>query len=138
MTKLYPNIERHSRSITKSVLWRIFGILFLMLITYIFTKNWITATIITALHHGAFIFIYYIHERFWLVTGLLKHSKLKPIGRILLYEIILGNLVLGLITWLITNEIRTVTGITLTYILNKCWMYYAFDYIWSKIKWQTK
>ena len=135
---LYPKSERHSRSLTKSIVWRVIGVLFLALITYIFTRNWITTTLVTVVHHGVFLFAYYAHDRFWLKTGLLKDSKFKPIARVLLYEIVLGNLVLGLITWLFTREVRVVTGITLTYILNKCWMYYAFDYIWRKIKWQTK
>ena len=30
------------------------------------------------------------------------------------------------------------TLITLTYISNKYWMFYAYDYIWSKVKWDTK
>jgi len=135
----YPTFkESHKRSVTRSVIWRIFGVLFLAFVTYMYTGNWITTTLVTVLHHGTFIFVYYIHERFWLKIGWLRNSGWKPIVRVATYEIILGNLVLGIITFSLTGSLHTMTAITLTYICNKYWIYYAYDYIWSKIKWQTE
>ena len=129
--------ENHRRSATRSVVWRIIGVLVLALITYIYTQNWITTSLVTILHHGVFIFLYYAHERFWLWTSWLRGSRRKSFTRIVTYEIVLGNLVLGIITYALTGSLQQMTAITLTYIGNKCWMYYAYDCIWSKMRWQT-
>ena len=118
----------------KSVIWRAIGVLLLGVVTYVYTRDWVTTTLITMCHHGAFIFIYYAHERFWLHTKWLRHSRLKPFMRVITYELVLGNLVLAAIILIFTGEIQQVTAITLTYILNKCWMFYAYDYLWRKIR----
>ena len=130
--------ETHFRSVTKSIGWRVLGILFLVFVTYLFTRNWITTTLITVCHHGVFILVYYLHERFWLWSSWLQVSRFKPFMRIILYEIILGNLILATTTYAFTGNLQTVTAITLTYIGNKLWMFYAYDYIWSKVQWQTR
>ena len=128
----------HTSSMAKSVAWRVLGILILGLITYIYTREWVTTTLITLCHHASFVFIYYGHERFWLWASWLRHSPFKPYMKMIMYEIIFGNLVLGTISWVFTGEWQKVTAITLTYILNKCWMYIAYDILWGKIKWQAK
>ena len=119
----------------KSIIWRIMGILFLALVSYIITGNWIITTLVTVIHHGAFIFGYYAHERFWLWFKYFKNTKWRPILRVILYEIVLGNLVLGLITWIIIGEIKQATAVTLIYTGNKLWMYIVYDKVWEKIKW---
>lgn len=135
----YPAFnEGRSRSLAKSVAWRLIGVLFLALITYIFTRHWITTTAITFAHHGAFILIYFAHDRFWNWTPWLRHSPAKPFARMILYETVLGNLVLGLISFAFTGDWQKATTITLTYILNKHWMYVVYDWLWAKLKWQTR
>lgn len=129
--------ENHTRSITKSVVWRIWGVLFLALVTYIYTNNWITTTLVTVLHHGIFLFVYYAHERFWLHVRWLKGSKWKPYARVFTYEMVLANIILGTITFLLTGELHTMTAITLTYVCNKYWMYCLYDWLWAKARWQT-
>lgn len=135
----YPTFkEGHARSVTRSVVWRAFGVLFLAFVTYMYTQNWITTGLVTVVHHTSFILIYYLHERFWLKTDWLKQSRWKPFMRVVTYEVILGNLVLGVISYAFTGHLQTMTLITLTYISNKYWMFYAYDWIWSRTKWQTK
>ena len=129
--------ETHKRSWTRSVIWRIWGIIFLALITYLYTGDWIQTTLVTVIHHATFVVVYYLHERLWLWLKWLRDSKWRSVARVFTYEIILGNVILGVITYLITGEVKTMTAITLTYILNKVWMYVVYDKIWSKIKWQT-
>ena len=129
--------ESHKRSMTRSAIWRVWGVLFLALVTYLYTGDWIKTTLVTVIHHASFLLIYYLHERFWLWLSWLRNSKWRSWARVFTYEIILGNVVLGLITYLITGEPKTMTAITLTYILNKVWMYVAYDILWGKIKWQT-
>jgi len=126
--------ERRTRSFAKATVWRVTGILFLALVTYIFTRQWVTMTLITLCHHAAFLLLYYLHERFWNWTSWLRYSRAKPIARIILYETIMGNLVLGLISFAFTREWQVATMITLVYILNKHWMYLVHDFLWSKLR----
>lgn len=130
--------EGHLRSLSKATGWRVIGILFLGLITYIFTEHWILTTAITLSHHAAFIVLYYLHERLWNWTSWLRDSAIRPIARIILYETIMGTLVLGLISYAFIGEWPKVTAITLIYIANKHWMYYLHDILWGKWKWMVK
>jgi len=126
-------MEKKSRSIIKSLLWRLIGVIVLAFITYIVTQSLITTSLITFLHHFSFIFIYYFHERAWLKVS--WSDKRKRIIKPFTYEIILGHGVLGLITWLCTGSWTNVTFITILYIENKLWMYVVYDWLWSKTKW---
>lgn len=127
--------EERRRSLTKSIIWRVIGILFLAFLTYAITGNWVISTLVTLIHHGTFIFGYYAHERFWLWFKYFRSTKWRPILRVILYEIVLGNVVLGTITFLITGEIKQATMITLIYTTNKLWIYIAYDKIWERVKW---
>ncbi len=127
--------EEHRRSVTKSVIWRAMGVLLLVLITHVITGSWITTTLVTVVYHGVFVMGYYLHERFWLWLKYFRDSKWRPVLRIILYEIILGNLVLGFITWILTSNWTQATLITLIYIGNKLWMYAVYDKIWEKVRW---
>jgi len=127
--------ETRLRSMIKSVIWRLIGITVLAIITYMFTRNWIVTSLITLCHHGAFFFIYYAHERIWLGVKNLWLQKWKCWLRPITYEIILGHLVLGIISWIFTGSWMETTLITLVYIENKLWMYAVYDWIWNKIEW---
>ena len=130
--------ETHLRSVTRSILWRIIGIILLATITYICTHSWVTTSLITILHHSIFVGVYYLHERFWLKVTWLRDSRMKPFVRVATYELVLGNIILGILSYAFTRSLQQMTTITLIYICNKYWIYYAWDYLWSKIKWQTK
>ena len=134
----YPTAESRKRSLTRSTVWRIVGVIFLAFVTYMYTGNWITTTLVTVLHHGVFIFVYYGHERFWLKIGWLRNSRWKPVARVATYEIVLGNVILGIITLAITGSLHTMTAITLTYIGNKYWMFYVYDYLWGRVRWHAR
>ncbi len=127
--------EKHRRSILKSIIWRILGVVVLAIITYLVTGNLIQTGLITAIHHFSFVFIYYGHERFWIWIGDRVIGKKRYVLRMLLYEIVLGNLVLGSITFLVTGSWLAVSLITPIYIVNKVWMYIVYDKIWERIKW---
>ena len=75
-------IESRIRSALKSIIWRIAGILILIAVTYAYTREWIQTVLITFIHHGIFIFIFYFHERLWLkakrIQSLVTHlSKIE-------------------------------------------------------------
>jgi len=78
----------------KSVMWRIFGVFWLALITWFFTKNTLQTSLTTIIHHGLFLIIFYLHERAW--QKIKVNEKFKPYIKSFTYEIILGNLILGL------------------------------------------
>ena len=130
--------ENHKRLLTKAIMWRAIGIVVLAMITYAFTQSLFITSLITILHHGIFIFGYYIQDRFWLWTKWLNGSKWKPFARVFLYEIVIANIVLGIISFAVTGSLQQMTTITLTYTLNKYWMFYTYDYAWSRTKWQTE
>lgn len=135
----YPDFKENPiRSASKSVIWRLAGILILGLITYVFTKHWITTTAITLSHHAVFILVYYLHERFWNRTSWLRYSAAKPFVRMILYETVLGFLILGTISFAFTGDFLRATAITVTYIINKHWIYYVYDWLWARLKWQTR
>lgn len=128
--------ESKKRSAVRSLIWRIFGVVFLAAVTLYFTGNWITTTWVTFLHHGTFLIVYYLHERGWNRWGQSIGYGWKKILRVITYEIILGQGILGIITYALTNSFQTMTIITTTYIWNKIWMYVVYDYIWDKkVKW---
>ena len=52
-------METKLRSATKSVIWRITGVVILAIITYLFTGNWMQTGLITIIHHGVFLFVFY-------------------------------------------------------------------------------
>ncbi len=125
--------ESKVRTSIKSLIWRIVGVIILGLVTYFYTRTWCSTTWITALHHGLFFFIFILHERFWLhvdYTGLKR-----KLFKMLTYETILGNFILGIITLIITGDIQQMTQITLTYIVIKHIIYIFNEFIWDKITW---
>ena len=53
------------RSWTKSITWRITGIVILGAITYLVTGNWEATTVIALTFLRIRLFLYYYHERLW-------------------------------------------------------------------------
>jgi uncharacterized membrane protein len=126
--------ENRYRSIAKSILWRCIGIIILAIITYFYTRKWIDTTIITSLHHFIFLFVYYFHERIWLKIRNPINSIKRSILKMFTYETILGNLILGTITFFITGRWKTATFITITYIFVKHIFYIFHEFIWKRVK----
>jgi len=80
--------ETHKRSMARSLIWRLLGVIVLALVTYAFTGSLIITTLITFFHHFAFIWIYYGHERVWNQFPQIKGKK-RIIVWVFTYEIIL-------------------------------------------------
>lgn len=123
-------MDSHLKSITKSVVWRIIGVFWLAGITWIFTRNWIQVSLITFIHHTIFLAVFYLHERVWSHSNM--KAKLKYAIKAITYEIILGNLILGLITYFVTGNVKEMTSITLVYIQSKLVLYFFYDWVWSR------
>lgn len=129
-------MESHKRSIVRSILWRLIGILVLAIITFIITRNLIVTSLITFLHHFVFIWVYYFHERLW--QRIKCCGKKRTVFRICLYELVLGQGILALISLAVTGSLQQMTGITFLYIGNKLWLYTLYDKVWSRIKWNIQ
>ena len=124
------NKDSHVKSFIKSFIWRIVGVLTLAAVTYFYTRNWITTSWVTFLHHGVFLIVFYLHERFWQKVDI-KNMLARSVLKCLTYETILGNFILGIITLAITGDVQQMTKITLTYIGIKHLMYIVNESIWK-------
>ena len=122
--------ETKTRSMTKSLIWRIFGILVYVTIFYLYTRQWGITIAGTLIHQITFLVVFFLHERAWIKLKRNDHW-LKPFT----YEIILGIGLGGLIVFFLTGSWKAVTSITLTYTIIKLIMYYLYDKIWEKIRW---
>lgn len=126
--------ETHIRSASKSVIWRITGILILAAVTYAYTRHWIQTGLITLLHHGVFLIVFYFHERLWLRVKRIQNLTARSIFKMFTYETLCGNIVLGTITYLVTGSLKQMTVITLTYIGIKHVIYIFNEFVWDRIK----
>ncbi len=70
--------ESHLRSILKGISWRIIATTTTIVVTYIVTGKIDTAIKVGALEFIGKIFIYYLHERIWLLVPHGSIRKLNP------------------------------------------------------------
>ena len=127
--------ESKTRSATKSVIWRIVGVLILGAVTYFYTHRWLATSLITFIHHGTFLFVFYAHERTWLKCKRPINLTKRSIAKMFTYETLCGNIILGTITYLITGNWKIMTAVTLTYIGIKHIIYIFNEFLWKRIKW---
>lgn len=123
--------DTHKKSILKSIIWRVLGVIILATIVYLFTGNWITTGLITIIHHATFLLVFYLHERVWLKVESIR-GRLRRIIKALTYEVMLGMGLGGLIVLMITGSWSAVTHITITYTIIKLITYYLYEKAWSK------
>lgn len=105
------------------------GVLVLGAVTYFFTRHWVVTTAITAMHHLVFIVVFYLHERVWHKLSSPK-GRARNVVKALVYEIVLGMSIGGLIVLIFTGRWLRVTQITGTYTAIKLVMYYFYDRVW--------
>jgi len=129
--------ELKKRSALKSFIWRIVGVIVLAAVTFAYTGNWITTGLVTVIHHGVFLLVYYLHERAWLKVKL-ENMVWRSLAKMFTYETLCGNVILGTITYTITGSWKQMTAITLTYIGIKHVIYIWNEFIWKRIKWASK
>lgn len=81
-------MESRKRSLAKSIVWRLLGVLILWTITWVFTKNLEVTTGVTLLFHSIRLVLYYLHERWWdgIVWGLKNKSELSDKEKEIFYE----------------------------------------------------
>ena len=123
--------DSHKRSMLKSLIWRILGVIILASITWFYTHSWITVELITIIHHATFLLVFYLHERLWFMLETTS-QRVRRILKAITYEVVLGMGIGGLIVLLITGEWSKVSQITLTYTAVKLITYYIYESIWTK------
>ncbi len=123
------------RTIIKSFIWRICGVVILAAITYFYTRQWITTSLITIIHHVTFLFVFAAHERIWLKFKYPVSLTKRSICKCLTYETLLGNVILGTITYLVTGSWKQMGQITITYIFIKHGIFIWNEFIWKRITW---
>lgn len=126
--------ETKIRSASKSIIWRLLGIVILAVITYAYTREWIQTGLITFIHHGVFLVVFYFHERLWLKIKRIQNLTTRSILKMFTYETLCGNVILGTISYLVTGNWKQMTAITLTYIGIKHVCYVFNEFVWDKIK----
>jgi len=120
------------RSGVKSIIWRICGVIILGAITYAFTRNWIQTGIITILHHSIFLIVFTVHEQAWQKIKKPTSMMWRSIAKMFTYETLLGNIILGTITYVITGDVKQMTQVTLTYIGIKHIVYVLNEFVWKR------
>ncbi len=74
-------MEKHSRTIFKTLSWRILATSTTLILVYIFTENIAISASVGILETIAKTILYYLHERVWNKTNYgRKISKLSPIN----------------------------------------------------------
>lgn len=126
--------ETRIRSASKSIIWRIMGILILATVSYAYTRQWIQTGLITVIHHGVFLVVFYFHERLWLKIKRIQNLTAQSILKMFTYETLCGNVILGTISYLVTGSWKQMTAITLTYIGIKHVCYVFNEFAWDRIK----
>lgn len=58
-------VELHSRSLVKSLTWRVIAILVTMIAVYLYNKDIKASLIVSLSANGVKMFLYYMHERIW-------------------------------------------------------------------------
>lgn len=57
--------ETRLRSFVKAVVWRLFGLIILSIISYLYLGNWHESLSISIMFNIVRFILYYVHERIW-------------------------------------------------------------------------
>lgn len=125
-------MESRTKSVLKSIVWRIAGVLILAVVTYAYTQKWIQTGLITLIHHGVFLIVFYFHERLWLKVKQIQNLTYRSILKTITYETICGNVILGTITYAVTGSWKQMTAITISYISIKHILYIFNEFVWER------
>lgn len=69
--------ERHSRTIVKSITWRLVAFISSVVILYLLIGDLETSLYHSVLIHGVKTILYYVHERFWNASNFGQEIRAK-------------------------------------------------------------
>lgn len=119
----------HKLSALKSAIWRVMGVFIYAAIFFLYTGLWHITLASTLVHHTTFLFVFYLHERFYLKMGK-PNSRLKAWT----YEVLLGMGLGGLIVFFFTGSWKAVSLISGTYTVVKLITYHINEKVWRKFE----
>jgi uncharacterized membrane protein len=132
--------ETHSRTVVKTVLYRILSIIGAMAVTLFFGASASTAGKFGLVVLIAGTIIYYLHDRVWLFFGWNRNnmgndSIKRSLAKTVIYRLIV--LVVGFITAkvLVTDDNGTAMTITLVIMLINLVFYYVLERVFNRIQW---
>jgi uncharacterized membrane protein len=130
--------ESRIRSLSKGIFYRVISIITLIIVTYFYTGNLMQVTLITGVSTVTFIIVFFFHERIWLRIKKPKGKIARSIAKMLTYITLLGIAIMSTITYIFTRNFEITTGVTLTYVIVKHFLYVINELIWYKIKWGSE
>lgn len=129
--------ESHSRSIAKTVSWRMTGTTDTILIAYFFTGHIAEAVSIGASELVTKMLLYYFHERIWQkITFGTKtegyRSHVRSVGKGVSWRII-GTMDTMMLSYFVTGRMDLAFGIGSVEVFTKLALYYIHERVWQKI-----
>ncbi len=139
------HINSHKVSILKGISWRVIGTLDTILLSFIFTGQFLTAVKIGGIELFTKILLYYLHERAWIFFHIGKRT-LRIDNGIIVYEDkhwrsivksiswrFIGTLDTIVIAYFVTGEISTAFEIGFTEVFTKMLLFYLHERFWNRI-----
>lgn len=123
--------------LSKGVAWRILSIVTLAIVTYAFTGDWRTTTVVTVFANLVFLVLYYFNEYVWAKQERPKNKVTRSILKMFTYVTVMGMGTMFLITYAITRDIQVMTNVTVVYVTIKHIMYIFHELCWNKIEVQV-
>lgn len=133
-----PVQESHSRSIAKTVSWRMTGTTDTILIAYFFTGHIAEAVSIGASELVTKMLLYYFHERIWqkITFGTINtegyRSHVRSVGKGISWRVV-GTMDTMMLSYFVTGRMDLAFGIGSVEVFSKLALYYVHERIWQKI-----
>ena len=125
---------RRRRHIAKAITWRIIGTLDTFVLSWLITKEPLTAGWIAIVELITKTILYYFHERAWFATNLGIENRKKHIFKTISWRII-GTLDTLLLSWLITGQLKLGLLLSGFEIITKMALYYMHERVWFASNW---
>ncbi|HMS63933.1 MAG TPA: DUF2061 domain-containing protein [Ignavibacteria bacterium] len=131
-------------SLLKGITWRIIGTLDTIFLSWLFTGNISQAFKIGGIELFTKIFLFYLHERLWLISNIGKENILTDSGLIIKKDKhwrsiakgiswrIMGTADTILIAYFITGNYTKAFEIGFTEVFTKMILYYIHERVWLK------
>jgi uncharacterized membrane protein len=127
-------IMRSRRHIAKAITWRIIGTLDTFVLSWLITKEPLTAGWIAIVELITKTILYYFHERAWGASNLGIENRKKHIFKTISWRII-GTLDTLLLSWLITGQLKLGLLLSGFEIITKMALYYMHERVWFASNW---
>jgi uncharacterized membrane protein len=138
--------EKHYRSLLKGITWRIIGTIDTIFLSWLFTRNIITAFKIGGIEVFTKIILFYLHERVWLKLNFARKKIDLGNGKFIIKDHHHRSIIKGfswrffgtidttVIAFFVTGDYIKAFSIGFTEIITKVFLYWIHERIWFRIK----